>query len=99
MAAEGLPIENHGQFDYVRVGGASMLFVGEFDQSLGALVLETFDPAHLPLGVLPYGLGDVDVLALDDHPHGLTSETSRASRPTCADSFANRYWTATMRQV
>jgi hypothetical protein len=47
-----------------------MLLVGELDQDLGLLVLKPLEPTHLPVGILPHSLGNLYVLALDDHPHG-----------------------------
>jgi hypothetical protein len=79
VAAESLTVYDQGQLDYVRVGGASVLFIGQLNQDLGLLVLKTLEPTHLSIGVLPHGFRNLDVLALDDHPHGRPPKTRCAS--------------------
>src|ERR1035437_2091472 len=79
VAADCLTIHYQGQLDYVRVGAAPMLLVRELDNRLRPLVLESFESTHLSVGVFPHGLWDIDVLALDDHPHDRPPKTRCAS--------------------
>ena len=70
MAAQDLTVDDERHLGDLGVGGAAVLLARELDHGVRSVVQQPFEPAHLAFGVLPHGLRDVDVLALDDRPHG-----------------------------
>jgi len=69
MAAQDLAAGGQRHFCDLRVGRAAVLLAGELDDRIRFVVEQTLETTHLAFGVLPHGLRDVDVLALDDRPH------------------------------
>ena len=80
VPAERRPVDDQRDVDKVRIGRAAVLLHGQLHDRIAAVVQETLDPGQLALGVPADSLGDLDVLALDDRPHGGTS-VERSSGP------------------
>ena len=70
VGPQDLAVDHQRDFDDMRDRGTSMLLHGELDQGVAPVVEEALHPAELALGVPADVVGDVDVLALDDRPHG-----------------------------
>ena len=70
VAPQRLSIHDERDLDDVRIVAAAVLLVRQFNDCVGAVIQVTLQAVHLPLGVLPHGIGDIEVLALDDRPHG-----------------------------
>ena len=64
-----------------------MHLVRELDDGVGAVVEEPLEAAQLALGVVADPIRDLDVLALDDRPHAVTSGLS-GRRPSIAAGSA-----------
>jgi hypothetical protein len=69
-APQGAPVDDQRDLGDVGVRGTAVHLVGELDDGVGPIVQHTFEAAELPCRVLADPLGDLDVLALDDRPHG-----------------------------
>ena len=70
VGLERLAVDHEGDLDDVRNGRAPVLLDGQLDVGVTAVVQDPLQSGQLALGVPPDVVGDVDVLALDDRPHG-----------------------------
>jgi hypothetical protein len=70
VAAQGLTVDGQRDLGDLRFGGVVVGFARELDHGVRLLVQQSFEAPHLAFGVLSHRLRDVDVLALDDRPHG-----------------------------
>jgi hypothetical protein len=55
----------------VRVSRAAMLLVRELDDRVAVIVEEAIEAGDLAFGLGTHAVRELDVLALDDRPHGL----------------------------
>jgi hypothetical protein len=70
VTAQDLTVDGEGNLGDLGIGGAAVLLARELNHGVGSVVQQPFESAHLALRVLSYRFRDVDVLALDDRPHG-----------------------------
>ncbi len=68
--AQCLAVDHEGDLGDPRVVGAPMVLHGDLEDRFRPVIQEALQAPHLPLGVLPHGVRDIEVLALDDRPHG-----------------------------
>ena len=70
VAAQGLAVDHERYLDDVGVGRTPMVFDRELDDRVAPVVQQALDALEAALGVLADSIGNLEVLALDDRPHG-----------------------------
>ncbi len=70
VGPQRLAVDDEGDLDDVRDRRAAVLLDRKLDQGVAAIIEEALQPPELALGVPADMVGHVDVLALDDRPHG-----------------------------
>ena len=68
-AAQRPAVDDQGHVDDVAVLDRLVALDGELRLGVGTVVEQPFEAAELALRIRSVGLGDVEVLALDDDPH------------------------------
>src|SRR4029079_6613685 len=76
VAPQRASVDDEGHLGDVGVRRAPMHLVRELDDRVRSVVEEPFETMELALGVGADSVGDLDVLALHDRPHAVTSGLS-----------------------